>query len=237
MLKDHTMMRLAVGRPILVLVPAPLFALFVQDSAAATDELSSTNGKARDGQDYVVDVLFGTNGEVIRATAFDADGKEIPIPEGAVVQTKPSPSSLEFLLMHAEEDGGTHTNATGGGGSSGPTGCRSVTVSNEKESMLGFTLFWFHTKTEWCWTSSTYTIHNVILDWWFTDVDPFWSFQGLTRNHYGFYQYVAGRSLSGYFHDKQAHFQSCIWIVCQNSYPRNQLWSFYNGAYQWRTDD
>lgn len=230
-------MRLAVGRPILVLVPALLVALFVQGSAAATHESSSTNEKASDGQDYVVDVLFGTHGEVVRATAFDADGKEIPIPEGAVVQTEPSPSSLEFLLKHAEEGGGTQTNATGGGGSPGPTGCRAVTVSNEKESTLGFTLFWFHTKTEWCWTSSTYTIYNVIRDWWFTDVDPIWSFQGLTRDHYGFYQYVAGQSLSGYFHDKQAHFQSCIWIVCQNSYPRNQLWSFYNGAYQWQTDD
>lgn len=185
--------------------------------------------------DHVIDSLFDIEGNLLSVRAYTPDGTEIPVPDPSLIPEGINPLLLE--RVGGEDSGNVSPMGSGGGGSPSPSGCRMVTVNNEKESTLGFTLFWFHTSTEWCWTSSSYYISWAITDWWFSDVDPVWSFQSITRNHTGYYQYVSGYSNSGHFNDKQAHFQSCVWVVCQNQYPRNQLWAFYNGAYQWVTED
>jgi hypothetical protein len=203
----------------------------------ASAQTSATGPQAiRDDGDFVVDELFTVDGVLLSTKAFTHDGAEIPVPASYIpfdTSRGRQPSKSEG--SGRQSSGGIVPAGSGGGGSPGSSGCRSVTVNNEEVSTLGFTLLWWHSQTYWCWEASTYSVYSVQTTEWASDIDLIWSYLGITYDHEGWYAYVSGQSSSGYYNDKQAHFQSCLAWICQNLYPYNQLWSFYDGSYQWNT--
>lgn len=200
-------------------------------TTASAEQPDPANQHKSADHDFVVDELFTLDGDLISARAFTRDGTEIAVPS----------TYSHFTPKNAERgrsvDGAITPNGSGGGGSPGPTGCRAVTVNNEVESTLGFTLMWWHSQTYWCWNSYMATVSDVATTEWASDIDVLWPYLGLSYDYEGYYEYFPGFTASGCLNYKQAHFQSCVTWVCQNEYPYNQLWSYYTGAYEWSTTD
>lgn len=224
---------------------AALFAIAAIAFAAASSATAHADGRGpadqqaaqapsdRPHEDYVVDAEYGPNGSLKDVRAFLADGTEIPVPSE---DRSKVPARLRPLA--GKPGGGATTNATGGGGAPGGTqGCRWITVNNEVETLLGFTLVWTHTYTSWCWSTITGAITSPVPDFWFSSLDPFWGWVGLIRNVTSYFSYHAGFPQSGYVHDKQAHFNQCQFGACQNVYPRTEFKAYYDGSYTWTTWD
>ena len=116
--------------------------------------------------------------------------------------------STEVFGMAGASSDGTWQSRSGSGGSSSPSGCTKVTVRNKKETLLGFTAYWFNTWTSWCWNRSSWTITNVETGFFLEDVDPLHFWQGLVFDDTRFYAWQPGYSKSGYWHEKQGHFRT-----------------------------
>lgn len=218
----------------LAAVAIGLVATIPSQQLAAAGPPEPTEGTApadRPDQDYVVDAEYSSSGALVSVRAFLSDGTEVPVPEGdraRAPQRMRSPAPKSTV--------GATTNATGGGGApGGSSGCRWVTVNNEVETALGFTLVWTHTYTSWCWSTITGAITSPVPDFWFSGLDPFWSWVGFIRNITSYFTYHAGFPQSGYVHDKQAHFNQCQFGACQNIYPRTEFKAYYDGSYTWTT--
>ena len=127
----------------------------------------------------------------------------------------------------------------GEGGTPSDSGCHKVIVRNEKETTFGFTAYWFNTWTYWCWNRANRTISDVETDWHLEDVDEFQEWRNMLVDNTYFFYWYDGYATSGYYHEKQGHFKNCIpHIGCtSNSYPRNQLWSYADGTWSWKTSD
>ena len=225
------------GRRVMLLALAVSTAFVALMIAAPNAAAEAPEGKPKPAEltgDFVVDELFTVDGEPLAVKAYARDGSEIQVPRNHV----PFTPSLPGNSGAKPDRGGVVANGSGSGGSPGSSGCRSVTVSNEVESAwFGTTLLWWHSQTYWCWDSASKVVYNVDTTEWFSNVDSLWSYKGITYSHEGWYAYLSGYSSSGYYNDKQSHFDSCIGPICQNVYPYNQLWSFYTGAYQWQTTE
>lgn len=162
----------------------------------------------------VQDELLDTDGDVLSTTTYG------PMVVGGV-------------------DSNVSGKESGSGGTSSASGCRRLTVSNRKRTALGLTAFRFVTWTEWCWTRSTQTVRVVKKGHRLEDVDPLFSWQGITAKEFLFYDYGTndGHPKSAYKHYRQGHFENCVGPVCQSFYPENTLRSYYNGTWAWSTDD
>lgn len=184
------------------------------------------------GQDLVVVETFSISGQLQGVAAYDANGAAVPVPvsgpaEGAVPQGNPR-------LVGGT--GGVVALGSGSGGTSSASGCRRVTVRNEKESTFGSTLYWFNTWTEWCWNRTTKVVSSVSTGWSINDVDSLQVWHGVVNDQRYFYSWQAGASKSGYYHYKQGHFENCFLVACgANTYPSNTLRSFANGTWSWST--
>lgn len=154
-----------------------------------------------------------------------------------VVETYDSDGELVSTDIHQINYDGSVAFARGNGGSSSASGCRKVTVRNEKETLLGFTAYWFNTWTQWCWNRANRTIDNVKTGWYLEDVDQFQVWQGLIVDSTYYFYWQSGYPTSGYYHEKQGHFKNCFTdtYCIADSYPRNQLWSHSDGTWRWRT--
>lgn len=125
--------------------------------------------------------------------------------------------------------------ASGGGGVSSASGCRTVTVNNYHHTLLGFTAFEYSTSTKWCWNRATHTISNQAYGWQTSKIDPNEYWQGQTEVDTHWYAYHAGSPRSGLYHMRQGYFQNCIlkYGCVGNHYPTNKIWSHANGTYNW----
>lgn len=151
----------------------------------------------------------------------------------------------EGQLMPAEDVGaapgdGIAANAGGSAGSSSASGCQRVTVNNEAETVLGFTAYWFHTWTRWCWTRSTQVVYDVSTGWFLSDVDSQQYWRGIINSELGFYDYSTndGHPKSAYKHYRQGRFENCVlkYGCIGTTYPANTLRSYYNGTWAWETN-
>lgn len=128
---------------------------------------------------------------------------------------------------------------SGSGGTSSASGCRKVTVRNEKETLLGKTAYWFNTWTYWCWNRADRTVANVRTGSYLNDVDSLYNWRGLIIDNTDHFSWCSGYSESGYHHEKQGHFENCVvkYGCISNSYPYNLLYSYSNGTFTWHTRD
>lgn len=127
-----------------VLAIALVSATFLGTTAEAASPSRPAERAAvdRPDGDYVVDAEYDASGALVSVKAFLSDGTEVRVPadDRAKVPAR--------LRAAPKAGGGATTNATGGGGAPGGTsGCRWVTVNNEVETALGFTLVWTRTYT------------------------------------------------------------------------------------------
>lgn len=137
------------------------------------------------------------------------------------------------VRSYGKGGGDVTTQATGSGGSSTASGCRTVTVNNYESSTLGTLLYTYRTVTDWCWTRSTSNIYNVSNSWRYINDDMCWSWQGEVNNDLRFYSWNGG-SRSGYLHWRQGHVQGgCIFP--NNKYPENTIRAHSDGTYTWAT--
>ena len=191
-------------------------------SALNEDRVSDSNNI---DDDHVIVETFTFTGDQVSVDAFDAFGNSIDVPadfRSRGIVRAPNGIALK----------------SGDGGSSSASGCIRITVNNEKESLLRFTLFWYHTWTSWCWNRSAKTTYSIATGWSISDVDPTFEWQGNILEYGNHYSWSAGYPESGYAHERQGHFKQCIWVGCVgNYYPHNWLYSFSNGTYSWRTED
>jgi len=131
-------------------------------------------------------------------------------------------------------------NATGSGGSSSSSGCNRVTVTNNENTLLGFTAYKFKTWTHWCWTRSSQNIYDVQHGWQISDVDSQFVWKGINNSEFGFYDYSVndGHPRSAYKNYQQGHFENCVvkYGCIGSTYPANTLRSYYNGTWAWATD-
>lgn len=196
----------------------------------------------------LISMIFMILISVAVITAGNAYAQDLP-PEAAQIETA-GPGDDHIIVETYDVDGSLISTdihlinydsslvfAQGNGGSSSASGCKKVTVRNEKETVFGFTAYWFNTWTRWCWNRANRTIDNVTTGWYLDDVDQFQEWQGLLVDLGYFFYWKSGYSTSGFYHEKQGHFMNCIPnIGCvANSYPRNQLWSHSDGTWRWRT--
>ncbi len=150
---------------------------------------------------------------------------------------------LEGNLLYTESiDSGsavTLGDNSGSGGTSSASGCRKVTVHNEKETLLGKTAYWFNTWTRWCWNRADRIIYDVTTGFYLSDVDPFYYWRGLIVDNTYHFSWYSGYPKSGYRHEKQGHFENCIvkYGCISSSYPYNLLYSYSNGTFTWHTSD
>ena len=180
------------------------------------------------GNDTAVVQTYTTAGQLVSTVAYDLSGAVVPVPDISLP---------DLAAPKAKETSpGVVTLGSGTGGQSSSSGCRRVTVNNEKESTFGGTLYWFHTWTEWCWNRTNSTISSVRTGWYNTDVDWAQEWRGLTNDQRYFYAWISGKSTSGYYHYKQGHFVNCAGPICgANTYPTNTLRSYSNGTWSWTT--
>lgn len=210
--------------------------------ASAQDQPApvTTPTQVVDDDDHVIVETFTPRGGRISTVAFDESGTIIPVPESFESQgTVTAESTMTTVHVNSATPysvTGQRSNS-GDGGSSSASGCRRVTVSNEKESLLGFTLFWFHTWTSWCWDRNARTISSVSTGWYLSGVDGTRQWNSMIVDNTRYYQWIPGYSTSGYEHQKQGHLQSCPSGCIINNYPQNWLWSHSDGTWSWETDD
>jgi hypothetical protein len=159
------------------------------------------------------------------------------------VSTQTFGPETEGQIMGAEAGsaagGGVVPMASGSGGSSSSSGCRKVTVNNETETVLGFTAYWFHTWTRWCWTRSTQVVYDVTTGWYISDVDSQEYWKGINNTELLFYDYSTndGHPRSAFKHYRQGRFENCVlkYGCIGTTYPTNLLRSYYNGTWVWST--
>ena len=193
--------------------------------------------------DHVVVETFTPSGVRISTEAFDKSGALITVPESfesqgivaALEQTALTPDTANAAPAGVTGQGSN----SGTGGSSSARGCQRATVSNEKESLFGVTMFWFHTWTSWCWDRSARTISNVRTGWYLTEVEVTREWNSMLIDNRGYYQWIPGYSKSGYEHQKQGHVQGCFgrYGCFFNEYPQNWIRSHSDGTWSWETDD
>lgn len=156
-----------------------------------------------------------------------------PETEGEVIETDPIPIDPKLPPP---------VYADGSGGTSSASGCRKVTVHNERETLLGTTAFKFHTWTRWCWNRADQRVTGTpTTGWSISDVGSFEEWQGVINKTLYFYDYGAnnGYPRSAYYHQRTGHFKNCVpQAGCiKNTYPKNTLRSYYNGKWSWTTSD
>jgi len=203
---------------------------FGADLAGAQDQPAPTTTPVWEASDddHVVVEHFTLGGDRISTEAFDKGGDSVPVPVNF--------ESRDIITM---TDGLTQSSSSGTGGSSSANGCTRVTVRNEKETLLGFTAFWFNTWTYWCWNRNSKIVSSVQTGWYLSDVDPLFIWRSMIVDHTEHYPWVQGFPRSGYVHEKQGHVENCLGHYgCIGSlYPRNQLRSHSNGTWSWHTQD
>ena len=238
------MKRRKFGAPLLMLallaatltVVSPASAL----AAAPSEDRQSSSGQP--DVDHIIVETFTLTGERVSTEAFSSDGSPIPVPadfESRGVVKASAATLAEVTLTNAVEGDGYAPDGVGSGGSSSSSGCREVTVKNEKKDHLGFSVFWFNTWTSWCWDRSTWTTYDVSTGYFLDDVDPLYEWRDLIVDHADFYRWQTGFPESGYRHEKQGHFEYCVpKLLCIGSfYPRNILKSHSDGTWTWSTSD
>lgn len=194
--------------------------------------------------DRVVVETFTPSGVKISTEAYNKNGDLIPVPPGfesqGIVVAADQTALTPPYTANAAPNGITGQGSNSGtGGSSSASGCIRVTVNNEKETLLGFTSFWFHTWTSWCWNSSTKTISDVRTGWYLSDVYSTIGWRSMIVDTTEHYQWIQGHGKSGFEHEKQGHLQECVpQLGCwRDLYPHNRLWSHSDGTWSWETAD
>lgn len=183
--------------------------------------------------DTVVIETFSATGTLLTVEAFDEQGTKVPVP-AFDLPARPIPTAGK--LTGPDGPGGITTQGSGTGGASSASGCRRVTVNNEKESTFGATLYYFHTWTNWCWNRTNKTVSSVTTGWSLSQVDWAQEWRGVINDTRYFYAWQSGASKSGYFHEKIGHFVNCLGPVCgAQTYPKNTLRSYSNGTWSWNT--
>lgn len=128
---------------------------------------------------------------------------------------------------------------SGEGGTPSASGCARLTVSNEAETYLGFTAFWYRIYTDWCWNRADRTVDINRTDQYFTDVDPNYYYRELVSHVEYKYAYVSGYNKSGHWHERQSRWENCVveYGCLGTLYPRNIGRVHHDGTWTWRTDD
>ena len=232
-------------KKISVLVPLVLallaLAMVAASPASAQVEPPETSvGNSLLDDDHIVVETFTLAGDRIDTRAYGRDDAPIPIPDdfeslGTVMVGASTLAKTHGLDLLAQSE--SWLRESGNGGSSSTSGCIRVTVRNEKQTNLGFTAYYFNTWTSWCWNRNSQTIYNVSTGHSLVDVDSQFVWHGLVVDDTYFYSWLTGYVSSGYWHEKQGHFENCtIYFGCiGHHYPRNVLKSHSNGTWRWET--
>ena len=224
------------------LLATPVLTLLAGAAIPASAQVGPVAGGSVSGDDYVVVETFTLAGDRVATEAFSSDGIPIPVPSDFESQgTVGADSTMlaEFEQTKSPTNGEVVAFGSGTGGSSSSSGCRTVTVRNEKETLLGLTAYWLNTWTKWCWNLGNRTISDVETGWHLDDVDPLYTWRGLIVDEESYFAWIAEYGKSGYRHEKQGHFEICLPdVVCiGNYYPRNLLRSHSDGTWSWETGD
>lgn len=121
------------------------------------------------------------------------------------------------------------------GGSPSASGCQTVTVNNEFESLLGSTLFWYHTTLHWCWNRAAGTISDTSTSWSVTNIAFNWSWDQEVFHNRGYYEWMSGYKHSGYKTDREGQLTGgcAAGIPCQSAHPHNVIRGHSDGTYSW----
>jgi hypothetical protein len=124
-------------------------------------------------------------------------------------------------------------------GSPSYSGCAWVQGTRTKRSVLGFVVFRYHVRRNWCWNYG-HRVTSVSTETpWFTDVDP--NFQIIDKSispHGWFYTWCCGDGRSGHYAFRQGRIDNCIFRYgCIGSYyPTIEIFVHGNGTAYGRTD-
>lgn len=210
----------------------------VTDGPTFTEEVAG--GQTLDEKVTITVETYTLSGDKISTETYDADGQVVDAPPSfrPTARVAASASFIEEARAADTSSGGELAGlGSGSGGTSSASGCRKVTVNNEKETTLGWTAYWFHTWTQWCWNRSAKTISSVSTSWYISDVDQNFYWRGIVQTTTGFYSWKSGAPKSGYSHYRQGRFENCVlkYGCIGNYYPANVLKSHSDGTYTWTT--
>jgi hypothetical protein len=88
------------------------------------------------------------------------------------------------------------------------SGCRAVDVARVGRSLLGFVVYKFWQRKNWCWSYPKVT--SASSSAWVTDVDPNWYYGGVVSAWGEFYNWCCGVWNSGHRSFRQGAFQNCV---------------------------
>jgi hypothetical protein len=131
----------------------------------------------------------------------------------------------------AKSLGQTIRYAHGSGGPAQATGCRTLTITNNTKTALGFIAFRFITENHWCWVAATHRVYNVSVLLRTEDIDAQFQYHGLNNS---FSQDIAaGKRIY-----RQGHFTNCVikYGCIGNYYPSNEARLLYTGMWTWETN-
>lgn len=158
-------------------------------------------------------------------------------PAGVVIGTKHyGPKSMGKVLPAFRKTAGRGAHS---GGSSSASGCVRVTVTQTRKGAFGEVLWKFHIWTDWCWTRSNQVVDVNGKNWYTSDFDSTFIWQGLVNTQVYYYDFSAndGHPKSAYYHYRMGQIENCVlhYGCIGTVYPANYLRSYYNGTWLWDT--
>lgn len=126
--------------------------------------------------------------------------------------------------------------ALASGGSSSPSGCRTVIAYFERaKQYLGYTIVYYHFNQEkrWCWNRAGAFTSDHTDGAYFSRVDRLWYPQGNPQRLAYRYNWVSGAPHSGHYSRYQQRIDNCIvkYGCIGNENPYVKIWSHSDGTY------
>lgn len=214
----------------------PLLAMTAPANATEVEETPPPPMETYTVAEAEVELIHEQTGEVLDRKVFDATTMDREI---SPLNANGKPGFVGDLVPSGDGPSASYYE-DGFGGSSSPSGCQRVTVTNTSYSMLGFVVYRFNIWTYWCWNRAQERVYNVDTGWYISNVDPNFYWKGLITKFttLKYFAWKSGASRSGYIHARQGRFENCVlkYGCIGVEYPTNRLRSRSNGTFYWAVE-
>jgi hypothetical protein len=116
-------------------------------------------------------------------------------------------------------------------------GCKDIDAWRYSTSFLfGTTVYRFHQTVHFCWNTAS-KLTAVTTGTYVSNVDPNWTYRGLTASNGYFFTWCCGNTHSGHFGLRQGHFDNCVlkYGCIGSEYPWVKIWIHGNGTWTYTT--
>jgi len=118
-------------------------------------------------------------------------------------------------------------------------GCRDIDAWRYSTSFLFGTLVYkFHQTVHFCWNSANkLTVVNT--GTYVSNVDPNWTYRGLTASDGYFFEWCCGAAQSGHYGLREGHFDNCVpkYGCVGSEYPWVKIWVQGDGSWSYDTGE